>query len=363
MAAEKMLQTIEISQQLLRERAKLAIGNSKEVASAVLHEGPFFPATVLFNQEATTHIRQYRLWSEDQLKSMNKEYDLLEANTAQDLRLAQSSEREVPAFPPGSIVLKTIWKLISVRFPSTNGVPSWQPMTPPFCHNLTVNPPEGGWTKSVMVEPKEKPCVNLAAPTIPVTCFFYIRMNAREAEILNSASPEIVDQTFINPAQDGDYLVLLGFHAITREVPQWTWSTFWWHNQPDIGPYSEDRPGAEVLSGPWRNYLMDSTLSMYTPTENDGKEKICFNPYIEAGNQNGVSSNCINCHSRSTYPAGPVVAAPWRESPFIDRFPQESEYVKTLRLSFLLSLHDNVTPDPATDLVRKQILEMLEPLK
>lgn len=107
---------------------------------------------------------------------------------------------------------------------------------------------------------------------------------------------------------------------------------------------------------------MDTTLSMYTPTESDGKEKICFNPYLEAGQENGVSSNCINCHSRSTYPALPP-AAPWRQLPYKDRFLHKSDYATDLKLSFLLSLRDNVVPDPATERVIDQIRELLLQLK
>jgi hypothetical protein len=365
-----MLQKIENDPQIMRAWANLPGVNTAELAKEALSGNQFVPATVLFNKEAMVHIRKHRLWTEDALKSMNNEYDLLGNNTELPLRVAQSPEREVPAFPPTSVVLKAFWIVIVKKAPSMNHIWVWQTEKPPFPRDQRYRPEDdpgmplapsgGGWTSRVQVEPTERPCDDLTAKTIPVTCFFYIRLEQAQAEIVNQS-------VLMNPASyadPGDYLILEGMHVITRELPQWTWSTFWWHNQPNQGSYSDDRPGPDVLHDAWRNYLMDATLSMYTPTESDGKEKICFNPYLEAKVQYGVSSNCINCHSRATYPAQPPIA-PWRGLPFKCRFPDpwDKANVNGLRLSFLMSLRDNVTPDSAYELLLKEMKKLIDQLK
>lgn len=73
----------------------------------------------------------------------------------------------------------------------------------------------------------------------------------------------------VGPNQGDElYLLLLfGLHVITKETADWTWSTFWWQADPGQGKFAYGRPAPTVLRGFWRNYVMDSTLSMQTPPE------------------------------------------------------------------------------------------------
>jgi hypothetical protein len=103
-------------------------------------------------------------------------------------------------------------------------------------------------------------------------------------------------------ANCGDYAVLVGFHFATRELKNWVWATFWWHNQPNQGPYAEDRP--TTLKGVWQNYLMTVSYDMDRPREADGKPHIAYNPYLEGLLFDGVTSNCMTCHRRATWPLG-----------------------------------------------------------
>jgi hypothetical protein len=89
-------------------------------------------------------------------------------------------------------------------------------------------------------------------------------------------------------AKPGGYAVLVGFHFATREVRNWVWATFWWHNFPNQGPYAEDRP--RTLKGVWRNYLMAASYDMVRPREADGKPHIAYNPYLEGQFWDGVTS-------------------------------------------------------------------------
>lgn len=85
----------------------------------------------------------------------------------------------------------------------------------------------------------------------------------------------------------GDFVALVAAHITTKEIPDWTWQTYWWHDQPDVGAYAADRP---ALAGAAGHYLMDATYSAARP---------CFNPWLEARFPDGLASNCISCHQRA----------------------------------------------------------------
>jgi hypothetical protein len=104
-------------------------------------------------------------------------------------------------------------------------------------------------------------------------------------------------------AEAGDYAVLIGMHLTTKEIPDWVWGTFWWHDRPNDGPFAANRPAS--VAGVWRNYLMDVAYSMETPREYDGTPDAVFNPYLEAGFPDGLASNCMTCHQRAVWPSGP----------------------------------------------------------
>src|SRR5262249_10913787 len=110
------------------------------------------------------------------------------------------------------------------------------------------------------------------------------------------------------PLQAGDYVVFAGGHLTTKEIDDWVWATFWWHDRPNNGPFASDRP--DSVKGVWRNYLMNASFDSITPRESDNGPHVTFNPWIEARFQDGVEgfgsglvSNCMNCHNRATRPA------------------------------------------------------------
>ena len=48
---------------------------------------------------------------------------------------------------------------------------------------------------------------------------------------------------------------MVALHAVEKRGGRWTWSTFWWHDAPEQGPFAQGRPS--TLSEPRRHYLMD----------------------------------------------------------------------------------------------------------
>jgi hypothetical protein len=89
---------------------------------------------------------------------------------------------------------------------------------------------------------------------------------------------------------------------MSREQPDWTFQSFWWHDKPDYGPYASGRPDipAAQAPGPWRHYLMASTYGMLDRP--GGKSwPIAYNPYIELAADHPIRTNCMNCHHRAAW--------------------------------------------------------------
>ncbi|MFO1002336.1 MAG: hypothetical protein U0936_18570 [Planctomycetaceae bacterium] len=52
---------------------------------------------------------------------------------------------------------------------------------------------------------------------------------------------------------------------------------------------------------------MDVSFDADTPREFDGSPNACMNPWLEARFDLGMSSNCLTCHRRSTWPQEPFL--------------------------------------------------------
>jgi hypothetical protein len=115
--------------------------------------------------------------------------------------------------------------------------------------------------------------------------------------------------------QQGDYLVLIAMHIMTKEQADWTFQSVWWSDNADVpGPNWANRP-ARLAAGVWQNYLMASTYGFRGPPAPDGRWQwpIAFNPFIELAAGHPVRTNCINCHHRAAVPgiADPSNLPPW----------------------------------------------------
>lgn len=106
--------------------------------------------------------------------------------------------------------------------------------------------------------------------------------------------------------REGDSLTLIGVSLASKEIANWVWATYWWHDFADQGPYAADRPAA--LTGEWRSFLMQTAFDSTMPVSAQGAPHVCFNPWLEGrfpdgGHGAGVVSNCMACHSRASFPA------------------------------------------------------------
>ena len=289
---------------------------------------------VYFNRAASEHIREIRPWNGVSEFSMKKKADLNDLVNKLNGNGKPIENWEVPPFPPSSVAVKTVWKLVPKSGPPTV-IPVFDPdANPP---NQAGNPPSR-WARNVKVDASaaELSCsgdsiVHAPPPhrpdktgDVPITRFFYLPLcNSGDAISAQSVTQE--------PAAEGDYVVLVAMHYTTREIPNWVWATFWWHDRPDIPLYGADRP-SEVRE-PWSNYVMNVAYDMDTPREPDETPRICFNPWLEGQLPNGLKSNCMTCHRLSIWP--PVTSRKVTRGTVLPDHPLMAGH---LRLSFLWSI-------------------------
>jgi hypothetical protein len=279
---------------------------------------------VMFNKEGNDHVRSNQLNLQATLEAMNNGFP---AGTPIE-------KRDVKPFPRPAMSLKLVWTLVKAN--GLTPIPVWD--NKPARTNAEGNP-ESSWPRVVAVDPSRPdiPATETAdissggvafpkSRVVSLSRFYNFKISATEL-----AAVKAIDSR----AEVGDYAAFIAMHYTTKEIPEWIWSTFWWHDEPDNGPYGSDRP--TVVSGVWRNYLMNTAYSMDFPHEYDGTPKSAYNPYLEGGFSNGLSSNCMTCHqmARWTKDGPPLSFLPITRGakPLNDPFFQN-----TMRLDFLWSV-------------------------
>jgi hypothetical protein len=207
-------------------------------------------------------------------------------------------------FPRSSIAIKTTWMRVAAK--GCTAIPVWDSI--PRDISVASNPPST-WLRHIGIvatEDGSSDCQGLHL--VHLSAIYSHRVNQDEVKQIRLAAEVLGPEVSLPPyqrsdlalIQKDDYVVLVGFHFTTKEIPNWVWATFWWHDRPNAGPYSAGRP--ESVKGQWRNYLMDCSYDMDRPQLPDASPKVAFNPYLEGVLADGVRSNCMTCHRRSIWP-------------------------------------------------------------
>jgi hypothetical protein len=171
---------------------------------------------------------------------------------------------------------------------------------------LEADNPPSTWPRVVVIDPT-RPTVpmgetrdvtwhggTLSANVVGLERFYHFTVTAAQL----AAIRQIVQD---NNVAVGDHVILTGMHFTTKEIPDWVWATFWWHDKPSDGPFGADIPSA--VQGVWRNFRMDVAYSTDLPLEYDSTPKVAFNPYIESF-AFGSATNCMACHQQARWPKG-----------------------------------------------------------
>jgi hypothetical protein len=255
---------------------------------------------VMFNFANYKHVRDQKLY-------LGSTLDELKQTGAADPAIP--NDRTVPAFPNNSVSLKTIWW--PVKKTGMTVLPVWDPEFNPMKANGN---PMQTWSRVVAIDPTrptipsgESTTIAFAGTSHPnsvvvsISAFhnFQLDQQGADAVMANGRTASFVEMVFGPGAtlEAGDYVVFLGTHLTTKEIDDWVWATFWWHDRANVGPFAADRPAA--VTGAWRNYLMSSSFDLELPRQSDGTAHITFNPWLEAHFPKGLVSNCMNCHNRA----------------------------------------------------------------
>ena len=278
-------------------------------------------AFTLFNEEFKAHTHEHKLHLAKTLNDLNNSWP---AGTP-------PADRKIPDYPPTAMSLKTSWKLVKRK--GVTPLPIWDEQAP---FAVAPSQPEWVWPRAVVVDPSrsvippdEHRNVTLGGKSFPnshvvtLGSFYHFEVTAAEAARIESSVGAAV----------GDYMVLVGFHYTTKEIPNWVWGTLWWHDRPDAGPYAEGRLDEKYLAGPWRNYLLDVSYDMDLPRESNDTPNAVFNPWLEAGFDDGVNSNCMTCHQRAIRPS--IHFEPVTRGPLA---PNDPLFLDSTKLDFLWSV-------------------------
>lgn len=252
---------------------------------------------VLFNDPAHRHIRRHGLYRRARLDAINAGFGAA----------APLAARTIAPFPRDAIAVKTVWTVVHAARPTPISV--WDGEGDAADGNRPAR-----WPRTVAA----------GSAAAPLDDFFHIPIGADALPAVRAIDPS---------AEPGDRLVLLAMHLTTREIPDWIWTTFWWHDRSDAGPFAADRPAA--VQGVWRHYLMDAAYSAARPAEADGSANIAFNPYLETFAA-GTRSNCLACHQGAVWtPNGAAPFLPVTRGP---RPADDPRFAGGTRLDFMWSI-------------------------
>jgi hypothetical protein len=132
------------------------------------------------------------------------------------------------------------------------------------------------------------------------------------------------------PLARGDLLILVGLHIASKQMPEWLWSTFWWQGPHNLEGEAwtcgaAQRPASIRAAGPWANYAMNVTASFRKEKPQLASNSPCgapgaiaggqelranYNPFVEAREENGLKSSCVDCHSRASTKSATELAIP-----------------------------------------------------
>lgn len=231
-----------------------------------------------------------------------------------------------------SFVLKPVYQFISDT--GVTAVPYWAGDSSAVTTD-SANPVANTWKQAVAVSPngKLKPGDSVLMSVnnqpkrwlrvVPLSAFYYLRITREDSAHFTQFGAENGDLigNSNNTSQDsvlaavrpGNYGLLMAMHVTGKEIPNWTWQSFWWANNPQDPQYGADRP--KSIPAPWNHYNMTVAYSMTTNGKANGQPLVAYNPYLETSlygelpkgpgphpdstHWTGVTSNCMSCHRRA----------------------------------------------------------------
>lgn len=159
-----------------------------------------------------------------------------------------------------------------------------------------------------------------AFQVVSVNDFYHRQLNSTELGQLSTCDRALLDASaywaYGRAFQPGDYIVLIAMHIMTKEQPDWTFQTLWYHPdaaKSDSCRYCQSRPG-NLTDQTFRHYLLTTTYGVDQDPSHDNYYvppntikgaaawPVSYNPYIELAASHPITTNCMNCHHRAAWP-------------------------------------------------------------
>ena len=267
--------------------------------------------TVQYDNDVYTQVQANQYYSPTVLNNINNGW----GNTP-------LANQNIQNFPNTSVAIKPTY-----LFAYANQATQLQYWTGAVNSTTPETPAYGNWNDWLWVVPPGvdpatfKRQQNDGHEVVSVNDFYHFPLTA--ADFTASNDPLNGSVLFPNNPMSqsgfapGDYAILVAMHVASREVPNWTWQTFWWTIDTPVIP----APIKSRINAPFNHY---QTAVAYSFTQ-DGLNSpsslstLCFNPFLETGfgnstfvypGQLGIESNCISCHRAAAWPAIPPASAP-----------------------------------------------------
>ncbi len=267
--------------------------------------------TVQYDNDVYVQVQTNQYYSPTVLNNINNGW----GNTPLAIQSIQN-------FPNTSVALKPTYLFAYANQPTqlqywTGAVNSTTPETPQY----------GTWTDWLWVVPPGvnpttfKNQQNDSHEVVSVNDFYHFPLTAADFTVSNDPlNGSVVFPN--NPMSQsgfapGDFAILVAMHVASREVPNWTWQTFWWTSDTPQIP----APIKSRIKAPFDHYQTSVAYSFTQDGYNSptSLSTLCFNPFLETteGNsvfvypgQLGIESNRISCHRAAVWPAIPPSSVP-----------------------------------------------------
>ena len=268
------------------------IGNSPQITETSTKRGGHF-STVYYSPSAGNWVQSKRLSQAQELQGI----------LTGQLSNLHHGRADIPGLPPDSIVVKEIW----AGFTGQDGlesIPVYDPIDRSYddpTHSTLGHP--ANWPKMNLLKKNgaidtETSCANNdyeLTTAVPINCFYHIEFQntcqavmEKNVAMIHGTQPQ---------AMATCYLVLVGVHIATKEITNWTWSTFWWTNKATARRKTDPADIQKAIPPQYSHYVMDTTFG---PSNSLGRRSV-YNPYLEGSTPNGMKSNCFDCHQNAAY--------------------------------------------------------------
>jgi hypothetical protein len=278
---------------------------------------------------------------------LNQAQTLQDTNVAFTRRRTPLVSRAILTSPDStdqtSFVLKPVYQFISGT--EVTAVPYWFGDSSKATTD-SANPIASTWRQAVAVDPTGtlQPGDSVWLPVnnegykkcvvVPLSAFYWIRITKEDSIAFTqfgAANGDFIGlandtsfQAVIQAVRPGNIGLLMAMHVTGKEIPNWTWQSYWWAINPQDPQFGKDRPPS--IPAPWNHYNM--TVAYYMMRKNN-TQNIAYNPYLESSLSGylpkpggkatdsmfwtGVTTNCMACHRRASVafyidPKGDTVA-------------------------------------------------------